>query len=308
MKLISVVTPCYNEEKNIEELYLRVKETMQPLGYSYEHIFIDNSSADNTVGILKRIAQENKNVKIIVNAKNFGPIRSPYYGMLQAKGDAVVMIFADLQDTPRTIIEFVKKWEEGYKLVLGVKIRSMESFFMYKMRSLYYWLYKFLSENDVIEHCTGFGLYDRKIVEIFRNLDEPYPYLKSLISEVGFDKAIVEYTQQKRASGTSSISLYKLYDAAISGITSDSRVMIRIATIFGFAASAVSLLIAITYVILKIAMWDKYPLGIASVAIGIFFFASIQLFFIGLIGEYIGAVLTQVKKRPLVIEKERINF
>ena len=308
MKSISVVTPCYNEGKNVEELYRRVKEVLHPLGYPHEHIFIDNSSTDNTVPILKNIAREDRRVKIIVNAKNFGSLRSPFYGMLQAKGDAVIMIFADLQDPPETLTEFIKKWEEGYKMVLGVKIRSMESSFMYRVRSLYYGLYKLLSENEVVEHCTGFGLYDKTIIEVFRRLDEPYPYLKSLISEVGFDKAIVKYTQEKRKRGASSISLYRLYDAALSGITSDSRVLIRIATICGFAASVVSFFMAFAYVLLKIFLWKRFQLGIASIAFGVFFFASVQLFFIGLIGEYVGAILTQVKKRPLVIEKERINF
>ena len=307
-KLISILTPCYNEEDNVEETYLRVKEIFQKLNYEYEHIFIDNASKDNTVMQLKKLAALDKNLKIIVNVKNFGWLRSPFYGLLQARGDAVVYIAADMQDPPSLITEFIKKWEEGYKIVLGVKSKSKESRFMYLVRSLYYKLYKLLSENEVVEHCTNFGLYDKRIIEIFRNLDEPYPYLKSLIAEVGFEKCIVEYIQEKRQKGTSSSNFYRLYDAAISGITSDSRVLIRIATMFGFAASAISLLIAFIYLLLKIIFWKKFQIGIASIAIGVFFFASVQLFFIGLIGEYVGAILTQVKKRPLVIEKERINF
>lgn len=308
MKLISVVTPCYNEEDNVEGIYLKIKEIFQKLDYQYEHIFIDNASKDDTVANLKKLAQRDKNVKVIVNSRNFGWIRSPFYGLLQAKGDAVILIAADFQDPPLTTIEFIKKWEEGFKIVLGVKSKSKESRFMYSVRSLYYKLYKFLSENEIIEHSSGFGLYDRSIIEIFRNLNEPYPYLKSLISEVGFEKCLVEYTQETREKGVSSGSFYKLYDAAITGITSDSRVLIRAATIFGFVTSAISLLIAIAYMLLKIILWRRYQLGFASIAIGVFFLASVQLFFIGLIGEYVGAILTQVKKRPLVIEKERINF
>jgi glycosyltransferase involved in cell wall biosynthesis len=308
MKLISVVTPCYNEESNVDKIYLEIKEVFKDLDYQYEHIFIDNFSKDGTVARLKKLAERDKNLKIIVNSRNFGWIRSPFYGLLQAKGDAVALIAADLQDPPPLIAEFIKKWERGCKIVLGVKSQSKESRFMYNIRSLYYKLYNMLSENEIVEHSSGFGLYDKKIIEIFRNLNDPYPYLKSIISEIGFDKCMVEYTQEVRKKGASSSNFYKLYDAAISGITSDSRVLIRAATIFGFAASAISLLIAIIYVFFRIIMWERYQMGIASIAIGVFFFASVQLFFIGLIGEYVGAILTQVRKRPLVIEKERINF
>jgi len=307
-KKISIVTPCYNEDKNVKALYLLVKEIFEGQNYLYEHIFIDNASTDSTVAVLKGLAENDKNLKIIVNARNFGWIRSPFYGLLQAQGDAVVLIAADLQDPPQLIAQFIQKWEEGYLIVLGVKTKSNESRLMYKIRGLYYKLYRSISENGVIEHYTGFGLYDKKIIEIFRELDEPYPYLKSVIPEVGFEKCLVEYTQPRRKVGISSGSFYRLYDAAISGITSDSRVPIRIATIFGFISSAVSLFIALVYVFLKVLMWNRYSLGIASIAIGFFFFASVQLFFIGLIGEYVGAILTQVKKRPLVIEKERVNF
>lgn len=308
MKTISVVTPCYNEEKNVEEIYRRVQEVFKEFGYRHEHIFIDNASTDGTVAILRKLAAADKNVKIILNAKNFGWIRSPFYGILQATGDAVILMVADLQDPPQLIKDFIKKWEEGYKIVLGVKTKSRESFLMYKIRSLYYKLYKAMSENEVIEHSTGFGLYDRAVVEIFRKLNESYPFLKSLVSEIGFEKALIEYTQERRKKGISSGSFYRLYDAAISGITSDSRVLIRMATMFGFAASAVSLMIAVAYLLLKIILWERFQLGVASIAVGVFFFGSLQLFFIGIIGEYAGAILTQVKARPLVIEKERINF
>lgn len=308
MKTISVVTPCYNEERNVEEVYLKVKDVFAGLNYKYEHIYIDNSSTDNTVAILKKIAKNDKNIKIIVNSRNFEWIRSPFYGILQARGDAVILMASDLQDPPSLIAEFIKKWEAGYKIVLGIKEKSKESFLMYSVRSFYYKLYKLISENEVFEHSTGFGLYDSSVVEIFRDLKEPYPFLKSLISEIGFEKAIVKFTQEKRQKGISSSNFYKLYDSAITGIVSDSKILIRISTIFGFFAAIVSLILAVTYLFLKFIFWDKFQLGIASLACGIFFFASVQLFFIGIVGEYVGAIYTQVKNRPLVIEKERINF
>lgn len=308
-KLISIVAPCYNEEANVEALYQQVREVFEKLGkYDYEHIFIDNASTDRTVSILKGIAQKDKRVKIIVNTRNFGWLRSPFYGMLQAKGDAVILMASDLQDPPPVIAEFLKKWEEGYKIALGIKTKSKEPFWMYAARGLYYKIYQMCSDKKIIEHSTGFGLYDRTVIEIFRDLGEAAPFLKSLVAEIGFEKALVKYTQERRKKGTSSGSFYALYDAAMSGITSDSRVLIRMATIFGFMASAVSLLIAVGYLLLKITLWGKYELGMASVAIGIFFFASVQLFFVGIVGEYVGCIYTQVKNRPLVIEKERINF
>jgi glycosyltransferase involved in cell wall biosynthesis len=308
-KLISVVAPCYNEEANVEVHYHQVKEVFKKLAnYDYEHIFIDNASTDGTVRILKEIAQKDQRVKIIVNARNFGWIRSPFYGMLQANGDAVILIASDLQDPPPVIAEFLKKWEEGYKIVLGIKAKSKEPFWMHAIRKLYYKIYQMCSEKKIVEQSTGFGLYDRVVIENFRNMREAYPFLKSLIAEIGFEKALVEFTQERRTRGISSANFYALYDAAMSGITSDSRVLIRIATMFGFAASVASLLIAAGYLLLKILYWERYELGMASVAIGLFFFASVQLLFIGIVGEYVGCIYTQVKNRPLVIEKERINF
>ncbi|NQT03086.1 MAG: glycosyltransferase family 2 protein [Planctomycetes bacterium] len=309
MKLISIVTPCYNEEENVRELYLRVKDVLGSLeGYTYEHIFIDNASKDRTVSILKEIAKENKNVKIIVNARNFGHIRSPYHGLLQAGGDAVIMLVADFQDPPSIIIDFIKKWEEGYKIVVGVKSKSEENRLMFATRRLYYSFIEKLSDVKQIKNFTGFGLYDRKIISVLKSLKEPYPYLRGLITEVGFDVAEIEFVQPKRKRGKTKNNFYTLYDMAMLGFVNHSKVPLRMATFLGFSVALVSLLVAIGYFLYKLIFWSRFQVGMGPVVIGVFFFAAVQLFFIGIIGEYIGAIYTQVKKRPLVIEKERINF
>jgi len=308
-KLISVVTPCYNEEGNVRLLYNEVKIVFEKLTeYDYEHIFIDNASKDKTVSILKEIASNDKNVKIIVNVRNFGHLRSPFYGLLQAKGDAIILIVSDLQDPPSLIMEFVKKWEEGYKVVVGIKNQSEENFIMFATRKLYYNCLDKLSDVSQIKNFTGFGLYDRKIIEILRDVSDPNPYFRGLISEMGYDVCSIEYKQPTRKRGITKNNFYSLYDVAMMGITNHTKVPLRLAAMIGFSVSIISLLVAIIYTIYKIAFWDRFSVGIAPLVIGIFFFSSIQLFFIGVIGEYIGSIYTQVLKRPLVIERERINF
>ncbi len=309
MKLISIVTPCCNEEENIREVYSRVKEIFEGLeNYSYEHIFIDNASKDGTVSILKEIAGKDKNVKIIVNARNFGHIRSPYHAILQARGDAVVCIAADLQDPPSMIADFIKKWEEGYKIVVGVKSKSEENPIMFAVRKLYYNLIEKYADTEQIKNFTGFGLYDKEFVDILRNLNEPYPYFRGLITEMGFERAEIEFTQPKRGKGETKNNFYTLYDMAMLGFVNHSKVPLRMATFIGFSVAIFSLLVALAYFTYKLIFWQRFQLGMAPMVIGIFFFAAVQLFFIGIIGEYIGAIYTQVKNRPLVIEKERINF
>ena len=310
MKKISVVTPCYNEEGNIEEIYLQVKQIFADLEkYDYEHLFIDNASQDKTVDILKGIAIKDSNVKIIVNARNFGAIRSIYYGMIQPDADAIVLIFADLQDPPSLIVDFIKKWEEGYHIVKGIKTSSEENFLLYGIRSFYYFLVTQLSDIKPTAHFTGFGLYDKMVVEVLKKIDDPYPYLRGIISEIGFDSAEIEYKQRQRKKGKSSYrNFYRLYDAAMLGITSHSSVPLRIATFLGFAMSLLSLLVAIGYLIAKLIFWQSFPLGTAPVTVGLFLLASVQLFFIGIIGEYIGLMHMRILKRPLVVERERINF
>lgn len=309
MKLISIITPCYNEEENVAEIYRQIKEVFTGFkDYTYEHIFIDNASKDRTVPILKEIAQNDKAVKIIVNARNFGHIRSPYYALLQAKGDAVSVIAADLQDPPSILVDFLKKWEEGYKIVVGVKKGSQESFPMSMIRRFYYHIIGRLSEINQIQNFTGFGLYDKKVVEILRSIDDPYPYFRGLICDIGFDIARIEYVQPARKRGITKNNFYTLYDMAMLGITNHSKIPLRLATMLGFLISAICILVALGYLIYKLIFWERFNVGIAPLVIGFFFFASVQLFFIGILGEYIGSIHTQVLKRPLVIEKERINF
>jgi polyisoprenyl-phosphate glycosyltransferase len=309
MKLLSVVTPCYNEEESIDLVYERVKRVLQKFGdYNYEHIFIDNCSTDGTIAILKHLAAKDKRVKIIINARNFGHIRSPYYALLQAKGDAVISLVADLQDPPELLEEFVKKWEEGYKIVIGVKNKSKENPVMNSIRKLHYHLMERLSAVDQIKNFTGFGLYDRKIIEILKLFKEPYPYFRGLIAEIGFDRAEIEFVQPKREKGKTKNNFYTLYDLAILGFVSHSKIPLRISVFLGFGLSVLSFVAAVGYLVYKLIFWDRFQVGVAPLVIGLFFFFSVILFFIGIIGEYIGVIYTKIMDRPLVIEKERINF
>ncbi len=309
MKLISVVTPCFNEEGNIEEIYNQVQQVFADLEeYSYEHIFIDNASTDGTVSILRTLADKDKRVKVILNARNFGHLRSPYYGMLQAEGQAVISIVADLQDPPCLIKDFIRKWEEGFKVVIGVKTESEESCLFFTLRKLYYRTLRRLADIDLVEQFTGFGLYDRQVIEILRNLNDPYPYFRGLIAEIGFESAKIEYIQPKRKRGGTKNNFYTLFDFAMLGMTNYSKVPLRLAIMLGFASAAFSLLAAVFYFIYKLLYWETFTLGLAPAVVGLFFFASVLLLFLGIVGEYIGAIHTQVLRRPLVVEKERINF
>jgi len=308
-KMISIVTACFNEEENIEEVYRQVKTVINSLDdYDYEHIFIDNASADSTVSKLKRIAMVDKNVKIIVNTRNFGHIRSPFHALMEAKGDAVISIVADLQDPPEMIVEFLRKWEEGYKVVAGVKEKSEESFLFFSVRRFYYSLVNRLSDTELIKNFTGFGLYDRAVIDTLRRLGDPYPYFRGLIADLGYECAKIEYKQPLRKRGFTKNNLYTLYDMAMLGITNHSKVPLRLATFTGFLVSMFSLLVGMFYLIFKLLYWKSVMFGIAPLVIGLFFFSAVQLMFIGIIGEYIGSIHTQVLHRPLVIEKERINF
>jgi polyisoprenyl-phosphate glycosyltransferase len=309
MPLISIVTACFNEEENVREVYEQVKAVCSTLhAYQYEHIFIDNASTDNTAAILKEIAAADANIKVIINNRNFGHIRSPCHGLLQAQGDAVISIVADLQDPPTMIIDFIKQWEAGYKVVAGVKAASDESKIFFAVRKFYYSLLNKFSNIQIIKNFTGFGLYDKQVIESLRNIDDAYPYFRGLISELGYKATTIEYHQPQRTRGFSKNNLYSLYDMAMLGITSHSKVPLRLAIFFGFIIGTSSFAISIFYLIYKLILWHSFDLGTAPLIIGIFFLASIQLFFIGIVGEYVGAIHTQVMKRPLVVEKERINF
>lgn len=309
MKLISIVTPCFNEAGNVEELHDRLRKVRERMtGYRFEHIFIDNASTDDTVARIRNIIARDPAVRLIVNARNFGHIRSPYHAVLQAGGDAVICMASDLQDPPELIPEMIRLWEGGFRVVAGVKRESRESKMMWLFRSIYYRVARKMADVPLLEHFTGFGVYDRRVIDILRRLDDPYPYFRGLIAEIGFEVARIPYDQPLRVRGITSNNFYTLYDLAMLGITSHSKVPIRLATMAGFALSIISFLISMTYLILKLALWDRFQLGTAPLLIGMFFFGSVQIFFIGLLGEYIAAIHTQVMRRPLVVERERVNF
>ncbi len=309
MKTVSILTACYNEEGNVEELYERVRAAMLKAGkYRYEHIFIDNSSKDSTVAILKRIASRDSNVKIIVNARNFGHIRSPMHAMMQTRGDAVIGIVADLQDPPEMIPQLLEKWEEGYSMVLCIKRTSEENRLMFWVRKKYYELVERLSSIQTFQNFTGFGLYDRQVVEAVRSFGDPYPYFRGMIAEIGLPHCELYYDQRGRKKGKTKNNFYTLYDLAMLGITNLSKVPLRFVTFLGFACALLSLIVGVLYFIYKLAFWANFTVGIAPLVIGLFFLGSVQLLSMGILGEYVGAIHTQVQKRPYVIEKERINF
>ena len=306
---ISIVTACFNEAENVGVLIKRVREVMLGLpSYEYEHIFIDNCSKDNTVDILKSFAKEDRRIKIIVNSRNFGHIRSPVYGLLQGSGDCVTSLVADLQDPPELIVDFVRKWEAGYKIVAGIKTDSKEHPVMYWLRDCYYCFIARLSDTEVIRQFTGFGLYDRSVINILRELNEPYPYFRGLISDIGFDVARVEYVQEIRKKGKTKNNFYTLFDMALLGLTNHTKIPLRMAMLVGFWGSALSLFVGFVYLAYKLLFWDRLTVGIAPLVIGFFFVSSVQLLFMGVVGEYVGAIYTYVQKRPLVVEKERVNF
>ncbi len=309
MKTISIITPCYNEEENVRELYNRVRAAMVSVGrYRYEHIFIDNSSRDRTVAVLKEIAREDPNIKVIVNARNFGHIRSPFHAFLQTCGDAVIGLVADLQDPPEMIPEMIAKWEEGYYMVLCLKTASQENKLMFWVRTQYYRLVQRLSDINTFENFTGFGLYDRKVVDSVRSFGDAYPYFRGMIAEIGLPYSTLTFEQPRRIRGITKNNFYTLYDMAMLGITNLSKVPLRLVTFLGFISGALSLFAALAYLLYKLVYWSNFSLGVAPLVIGLFFLGSVQLVSMGILGEYIGAIHTQVLKRPLVIEKERINF
>ena len=307
-KLISIVTPCYNEEENIDELYQRIVAVMNTLSYDYEHICIDNASTDATVKKIKDIAAKDKRVKLIVNARNFGHIKSPYYGILQSRGDACILIASDLQDPPEMIVDFIKKWESGFKTVLAVKPESEESSVMFFLRKTYYRLISKISEVPLVKNATGAGLFDRAVINILRDIQDPYPYFRGLLCEIGFPIATVPFKQPIRQRGVTKNNFYTLYDIAMLGITNHSKVPLRLMAMSGFLLSFLSLLVAFGFLVAKLINWNSFQLGTAPMLIGIFFFGAIQTFFIGVLGEYVSSIHTQVRKIPLVVELERVNF
>ena len=306
---ITVLTPCCNEVENVEELteaIIKVGKKIPDMKIS--HLFIDNASTDGTVEKLRTLASKYDHVQVILNNRNYGHIRSPMHGLFQAKGDAIVLMASDYQDPPELIIDFADKWKRGYKVVIGVKDGSDESIYFSLIRSFYYRLINRLSDTPLIKNFTGFGCYDREVIETLRSLDDPYPYFRGLISELGFEVAQVNFKQPKRKKGITKNNFYTLYDMALLGITNHSKIPLRLATFSGFLMSFFSFIVGLVYFAYKLIFWNRFEVGIAPLVIGIFFFGAIQLFFIGIIGEYVGSIHTQVLKRPYVIEKERINI
>jgi dolichol-phosphate mannosyltransferase len=307
--LLSIVTPCYNESENVEELYRRVTEAIADLTkYRFEIIFIDNASEDDTVAKLKQLAQRDRRVKIIVNTRNFGHIRSPYHGIIQSSGRATIYLASDLQDPPEFIPQFIRYWEEGYKLVMATKPASKSNVILHAMRRTYYRFLDGISDISLLSDSTGFGLYDKEVLDIIRKIDDPYPYLRGLICELGYSIKRIEFTQPRRIRGVSKNNFYTLYDIAMLGIVSHSKVPIRAVAFLGFSIGLLSIVAGIAFLILKLTFWNSFPIGVAPLVIGVFFLLGIELFFLGVIGEYIGSIHTYVQRRPIVVEKERINF
>lgn len=310
MKTISIVVPCYNEEENVGALAAAIRETFRRSlpEYAYELIFIDNDSADRTRDIIRQLCAEDDGIKGIFNAKNFGQFNSPYYAMLQSTGDCTILMAADFQDPVEMIPQYVKEWEAGYKIVIGIKKSSQENKFMYWLRGCYYKMIKRLSDVEQIEQFTGFGLYDAKFIKVLRDLDDPTPFLRGIVAELGFRRKEIPYEQPLRRAGKTSNNFYKLYDAAMLSITSYTKVGLRLATIFGSICCGISMLVAVVYLVMKLVYWDRFAAGMAPLLIGMCFLGSVQIFFIGMVGEYILSINSRVMKRPLVIEEERINF
>jgi len=310
MKKISVVAGCYNEEGNLQEFYDRIVAVFSGLpGYSYEIIVADNCSTDGSREILRRIAAGDKAFKVIFNANNFGQVRSPFNALLQASGDAVVAMCSDLQTPPEMIPDFIREWENGHEVVIAVKKTSRELLATKLVRKVYYRLLSQMSESGGIIHdFTGFGLYDRRFMDALKQYHDPYPYFRGLVSEIGFRRTAVEFVQEKRKHGKTKNSFFTLYDVAMTGFVNHSRLPLRLAAFFGFCLAGFSLLIALVYLVYKLMFWSTFSVGLAPLVIGVFLFAAVQLIFIGIIGEYVGAILTQVKNQPLVIEDERLNF
>lgn len=310
MKTISILVPTYNEEENVVLMYTAIKNIFDTKlkKYKYELVFIDNKSLDNTREKIRNICKNDKNVKAIFNAHNFGQFHSPYYGIINTTGDATIDICADFQEPVELIPKFIEEWEKGYKIVVGIKNKSKENKFMYFLRSIYYKLIQRFSDVEQIEHFTGFGLYDKAFVEVLKNLNDPEPYLRGIVSELGFERKEINYTQAKRLHGKSSNNFMRLFDAAMVGITSYTKLEMHLVTLIGFFISFASFIVAIVYMILKLINWNSFSAGIAPILIGMFFLGGIIIFMLGFIGEYIVIMNKRIMNRPLVIEEERINF
>ena len=309
-KVISVMIPCYNEVENVEAISKAVINIIENklAQYDYELIFIDNNSTDGTKDVLRRLCIENKKIKVIFNAKNFGQFNSPYYGLCQTNGDCTIFMCCDFQDPVEMIPKFIEKWEAGYKIVCAIKTSSKENRVMRLLRTCYYKIIKKMSDVEQIEHFTGFGLYDKRLIEVLKNLDDSTPFLRGIVAELGYKRIDIPYEQQKRAAGKTHNNWATLYDAAMLSFTSYTKIGLRIATIIGFGLSAISLVVALIYLILKLVFWDRFVAGTIPILLAVCILGSVQIFFIGLLGEYVLSINKRIMKRPLVIEEERLNF
>jgi glycosyltransferase involved in cell wall biosynthesis len=310
MAFISVITGCFNEEENIRELYTRICAVFetQLVDHSFELIVIDNASTDRTVEVLRQIAGSDPRVRVIVNNRNFGHIRSGYHAFLQASGDAVVAMVSDLQDPPELIPRFIEAWQRGFKVVLAQKNKSEESWLFFSLRKMFYRFLQAVSDVELVENATGFGLYDRMVVADIARISDPYPYFRGLICELGYPRALIPFTQPTRKRGVTKNNFYTLWDIGMLGIISHSKMPLRLATFFGVTVALISFLFALIYGFYKVLFWDSFQVGMAPLIIGMFFLGAVQLVFIGVVGEYVGAIYTQVLRRPPVVERERINF
>lgn len=310
MKKVSILIPCYNEEENVRPMSEAIVDLFENrlTQYDYELLFIDNDSSDQTRPILRDICKNNKHIKAIFNAKNFGQFNSPYYGILQTTGDCTISMVCDFQDPIELIPQYLEAWEEGYKIVIGIKTSSKENPIMYRLRSVYYKMIKKFSDVEQIEHFTGSGLYDKDFVQVLRDLKDPTPFLRGIVAELGYKRKEIPYEQPQRRAGKTHNNFLRLYDAAMLSFTSYTKIGLRLATFLGMGCGAVSAVIGVVYLIMKLVLWDNFAAGMAPVLIGMFFLGSVQLFFLGFIGEYVLSINQRVMNRPLVIEEERINF
>lgn len=310
MKKVSILIPCYNEQENVRPMSEAIVNLFQKTlsKYDYELLFIDNDSQDHTRQILREICAANSKIKAIFNAKNFGQFNSPYYGILQTSGDCTISMVCDFQDPIELIPKYLEAWEQGYKIVIGIKTSSKENPIMYRLRSMYYKMLRKFSDVEQIEHFTGSGLYDKSFVDVLRNLNDPTPFLRGIVAELGYKIKKIPYEQPNRRAGKTHNNFYTLYDAAMLSFTSYTKIGLRLATFLGGAIGAVSVIIALIYLILKFIFWNRFVAGVAPIAIGMFFLGGVQLFFLGLLGEYILSINKRIMNRPLVVEEERINF
>jgi len=308
MKKISVLTPTFNEEENIELLYKKIKEQFSSLNYDYEHIVIDNNSNDKTIPILRDLCKKDKRLKVIINNKNYGQLNSPFYGLLQTNNDATIVLTADFQDPIEIIPNLINLWEQGNRIVLTQKIKTNEKFLMKFLRKSYYKILSKFSQNNLTINTTGTGIYDKEIINIFRSIKDPIPYLRGLVSEIEGNIKLLEYEQPQRKYGKSKNNIFSLIDVGMLGFVKHSKLPLRLTIIFGFILSFTSIIVSVIFFLYKLFFWNSFDLGIAPIIIGFFFISAIQMILLGFVGEYISTTLTHVRNLPLVIEKERINF